>query len=543
MGFALPAYVSLLWAAEVFLPHITAGNPDWRSILLINNYAMAPTSFSLILFRDGETVRELQMEVPGQAAQQMVLADVHPEATCGRIVYSDPQLHFRLALENLASGGLTEFRLSADQASTAVFEFSNFASGLTWKGFALANLSTYDAQVAFFALGQSGLLATTSRLIRAQSRLKATHSDLFANLSLAEIEAIVAVSDYVPLSGLTLAGDATSSRLLFTQAASLDYFSSGNTCGNGLCEANETLTSCPLDCDPNACFSGDLEQVCLDKGWQRKDLVVAGQDRRLFFKLGVSSVPHLGSILLFHGGGGTATNFCGDHPLNVPVEQFCQLATASGFSLFSLDSSFNRARDGNGLSIGKRWDCLYQSRFNVDLGFVDQVLSEVVPLFHSQGEKVFLVGISNGGFMTALAASHFSERLAAFALVSAGDPYGTVFDMAVEGPRSCAPGVFRDVATGMTINLPGACGLSPYLQEFPWPPNGRAIPFKQFHHRGDGLCDVSCMEKLQHFLSAAGYINAGAYVVVGPRNVLHHFWRAEYNQPLLDFFKANAELP
>ncbi|MBT9584588.1 hypothetical protein IV102_14685 [bacterium] len=109
--------------------------------------------------------------------------------------------------------------------------------------------------------------------------------------------------------------------------------------------------------------------------------------------------------------------------------------------------------------------------------------------------------------------------------------------------RKNAPGVFRDNESKHDISVAGA-GQSLNLQnESPWPqhPDSTLPPFKQFHHQGDAGVDLSCMAKARRQLTAHGYPDAGAVVVTdedGRRSLLEHFWRGNYNQPMLDFFDS-----
>jgi hypothetical protein len=83
---------------------------------------------------------------------------------------------------------------------------------------------------------------------------------------------------------------------------------------------------------------------------------------------------------------------------------------------------------------------------------------------------IFLTGISNGGYMTILAATHFDGLITAFAPVAAGDPYGTRFDTSTrpKNERKCAPGVFRDRESSATIPTAGACSAFATPNELPW---------------------------------------------------------------------------
>jgi poly(3-hydroxybutyrate) depolymerase len=246
-----------------------------------------------------------------------------------------------------------------------------------------------------------------------------------------------------------------------------------------------------------------------------------------------------------HGGGGHCSNFGAGLDLGKPMEEFSALALREGFALFSLDSTEDGARDAEGRPCGKRWDCVaVEGRPNVDLPFIQAVLDRTIPGLRPEGSSkaVFLAGISNGGFMTILAATHFPDRIAAFAPVAAGDPYGTSMDMGThpQNERAMAPGVFRDLETGRMIHEPGAAAGETRTREKKWPERNppAALRFKPFHHCGDGACDFSCMEKARKGLVDHGYVDDGPFILEGDgkRSVWNHFWQAEYNRPLCDFF-------
>jgi poly(3-hydroxybutyrate) depolymerase len=289
------------------------------------------------------------------------------------------------------------------------------------------------------------------------------------------------------------------------------------------------------------------EAGALRAGWKRRALKVGGSQRQLLWK-GPEGWWRRGVIIAFHGGGGTYSNFASNVPLGRPMVEFGELALREGFALVCPDSTYNGATDEAGRPCGKRWDCLaIGKRENVDLPFIAKIIDEVIPGLRPEGssEAVFLTGISNGGFMTILAATHFPEKITAFAPVSCGDPYGTRMDMGTHPrlERRHAPGVFRDSGTGKTISTPGAAGQGEYANEKPWPkpPAERLPAFKQFQDRNDGIVDFSLAEKARRMLTKHGYRDAGAFVVEGrERSVWRHFWQSGYNRPMLEFFGEQA---
>lgn len=101
--------------------------------------------------------------------------------------------------------------------------------------------------------------------------------------------------------------------------------------------------------------------------------------------------------------------------------------------------------------------------------------------------------------------------------------------------------MFVDRATQFNISARGACESATLLNEWDWPTSTAPIRFKQFHHRGDALCDYSCMVKARSQLVAHGFVDDGTFSLSGPRTVLNHFWQTAYNQPLLAFFTEIAD--
>ena len=319
-----------------------------------------------------------------------------------------------------------------------------------------------------------------------------------------------------------------------------------SSCGNGICEESENNQSCKQDCCSD--IYPRLEQACLKKGWDKITIDVATLSRKALVKK-PTGFWSSGAIIVLHGGGGSHSNFCGDVSLNKPMGDFSDLAVREGFAVFSLDSAVNVATDPQGRGIGKRWDSLAtENRKNVDLPFIEKVITQVIPSLRPEksAKGIYLTGISNGGFMTTLAATHLSDKIQAFAPVSAGDPYGTYFDMGTKPPleRRCAPGLWRDNETLRSINEKGACTSEKVSNEKPW--KGavpvKKPPFKQFHHEGDGGCDFSCMEKAKKQLIQQGYRDAGAFVIksANNRSIMNHFWKEQYNPKIIEFFKENG---
>jgi pimeloyl-ACP methyl ester carboxylesterase len=272
-------------------------------------------------------------------------------------------------------------------------------------------------------------------------------------------------------------------------------------------------------------------------------LAVAGLERRVLWK-GPAGAWSKGAILVLHGGGGRHFQFCAaDWPLLEPQVRFTEMAVADGFAVFLLDST-DRATDTEGRPCGKAWDDRVENRPNLDLPYIGAVISTLVPSLRPPASRneIFLTGLSSGGYMTVRAATHFDDRVTAFAPVASGDPYGwrRICDPSLS-PRRVVAGVAVDNETGKRISERGACAAPDYPNEKPWESArpARKPRFRLFHHENDAIHDFSCGEKVRRQLLTHGYPEAPPLILRGGiRRLVHHFWRDAYNRPLLDFFAS-----
>lgn len=286
------------------------------------------------------------------------------------------------------------------------------------------------------------------------------------------------------------------------------------------------------------------EATCLTDGWRLWGGEVAGHTRRVLSLQPVGPWTK-GALLVLHGGGGQADQFCTGGMLVQPQVAFAREAVRRGFAVFALDSTTNVVTDSQGRPCGKRFDFSVLPRANVDLPFIEWVATALVPQLRPAGSRLelFLTGLSTGGAMTTRAATHFDDVFTAFAPVSAVDPYGTdaLCDPALS-PRDSAVGILVDRETRREIIEDGACASMAYPNESPWsstrPPVKPTV--RQFHDEKDGIVDVSCMRKLSAQLQLNGYPFQPPFLLQtpGPKNVLLHLWRTSYSAPLLDFFSG-----
>lgn len=285
------------------------------------------------------------------------------------------------------------------------------------------------------------------------------------------------------------------------------------------------------------------EQACAAQGWNRSLFKVDNIDRKVMWKAPGSGYWSSGVIVVMHGGGGKADDFCTGGPLVQPQIAFTNLAIQQGFAVFALESTDNQVTDAMGRVCGKRFDFAVSNRPNIDLPYIGHVLTSLIPNTRPTGssQKIFITGHSTGGYMTIRAATHFDGLITAFAPVSAGDPYGTdpICDPNLS-PRDTAIGILIDRETGLEVVQDNACLASSYPHESPWETQAPSThpAFQQFHHQKDGIVDFSCAQKANATLQAAGYVDAGAFVLnaADSKGVLYHLWQNAYNQPLLNFF-------
>ena len=283
--------------------------------------------------------------------------------------------------------------------------------------------------------------------------------------------------------------------------------------------------------------------VCKERGWKELQVNVDGLQRKLIWRAPEGGWTK-GAIIALHGGGGACSNWGATIRIGRGKVAFSEQALKRGFAVFALCSTDGLAKDGKGRSIGKRWACTYIPKIkNIDLPFIDKVVDSVIPKLRPQqsSNTIYMTGISNGGFMTILYASHHPRKIRAFAPVACGDPYGTYMDMGTHPlfERKKAPGVFRDLETNIKVSERGAAYANIYRKEYPWPTRpAENTPFKQFHHRHDALCDYSLMIKARKQLRAHAFPDEGPFILrEGRRAFRHHFWQYEYNKPMLDFFE------
>jgi len=282
---------------------------------------------------------------------------------------------------------------------------------------------------------------------------------------------------------------------------------------------------------------------CLKEGWKPLSVKSDGRERAILWKRPQRKWPS-GAIVVLHGGGGSHHQFCAGGKLLQPQIAFAEQAVEEGFAVFLLDSTNDVVTDENGRQCGKRFDFSVLDRRNIDLAFIGKVVKKIIPQLRTSrsSEKIFLTGLSTGGYMAIRAAVQFNHRITAFAPISAGDPFGTRTNCNPSlSKRKSAKGILLDLETNKPITAKNACKASSYPNEKDWPfTRSKSKPvFKQFHHRGDAIVDISCMKKAGEQLKQHGYKRKGTFILRGKkRRALNHLWFKHYNDAILEFFKS-----
>ncbi|MCB1690298.1 MAG: hypothetical protein KDI33_17500 [Halioglobus sp.] len=283
---------------------------------------------------------------------------------------------------------------------------------------------------------------------------------------------------------------------------------------------------------------------CVERRWETVSLDLQGEQRNLLWRAPAEGAWTKGAIVVLHGGGGASSDWCVEGALTHDMLELTEAAIADGFAVFSLNSI--GFKDANGLDCGKRFDALSPPGENKDIAYIEQVLGTTIPGLRPAGsnEKVFMTGISNGGFMTLRASTHFDGSIAAFAPVATGDPYGSLItcpetDVVEDKKR---PGGYLDKDSMLAISEVDACAISTGTNDMAWESSNPAQhpPFMVLHHKNDGAVDLSCMNKAKGNLISRGYTHRGTFLVDDdtPRGLETHYWQPEFGPEILEFFES-----
>lgn len=328
----------------------------------------------------------------------------------------------------------------------------------------------------------------------------------------------------------------------------LNFF--GNSCSANLQSqaSTKTLNSNNVN-QKSKTIDGDgveslAEKNCVKSGWTKEVFKIDGQERKVLWKAPNGTWIN-GTILVFHGGGGKAEDFCTGGRLIQPQTEFTTLALENGFSVFALDATDDAVTDSAGRPCGKRFDFSVLNRKNIDLPYIEHILTSLIPSKRpvASNHKIFMAGLSSGGYMTIRAATHFDGLVTAFAPISSGDPYSTdtICDPSLS-KRDVAKGILVDSETQIEITKDNACNSESNHNSSLWETQNPAHKpnFKIFAHKKDAIVDYSCVRKAYFNLESKGYPPTKPLVLnaLSPkRRVIHHFWLNDYNSTLIDFFK------
>tara|TARA_R110002049_G_scaffold21045_27_gene77458 strand:+ start:3231 stop:5114 length:1884 start_codon:yes stop_codon:yes gene_type:complete len=286
---------------------------------------------------------------------------------------------------------------------------------------------------------------------------------------------------------------------------------------------------------------------CKERLWQTVSMDIQGEQRDLLWRAPAEGAWTRGAIVVMHGGGGASSDWCVEGALTHDMLALTEAAIEAGFAVFSLNSS--GFTDDTGQDCGKRFDALSPPEENGDIAYIEQVIGATIPGLRPAGsnEKIFMTGISNGGFMTTRASTHFDDSIAAFAPVAAGDPYGSMITCPateVEEDK-LRPGGYLDKESMLAISVVDACALPSSTREMAWESKNPVNypPFMLLHHKKDGAVDLSCMDKAKGNLLSRGYDLRGTFLIDDdtPRNLEAHYWQPEYGPEILEFFQSVAE--
>jgi hypothetical protein len=219
-------------ALDTYIPHITTGANDWTDYLQVNNNASSTANFTLYLYSSaGAQIYNQSHTVGARSRLQIDLKALNSSAATGKISYTETGLVFRVSYESIG-GGVAEFRTIDSLGSNIGFCFSDFTTLVQWKGAAIANMGTTDANITLYALGGStqgsggSILANHTETIVPRAKLVGNQFSWswLGGLDLGQIESIVAVAGSSSLCGIAISGDTALSRLLFTPAAAVSNF-------------------------------------------------------------------------------------------------------------------------------------------------------------------------------------------------------------------------------------------------------------------------------------------------------------------------------
>lgn len=222
-------FSSPLFASEkVYIPHL-ACEGGWSSFLSIDNTSSNSAAVTLKLYDENGGLiyeKDHQVEADGEYVLEINLLD--DRASTGELVIPDDDyIHSRLSILNIDGGGVAEFQLGNNHGSVLAFLFSDFLGVDAWKGINFANFGNSLGHVTLYAFGGGRLLAASELLvIGPHEKISGVPTQWFPGINPDQIKKIIAVSKELDtLCGVTIAGNSSAARLLFTTAVFPENFS------------------------------------------------------------------------------------------------------------------------------------------------------------------------------------------------------------------------------------------------------------------------------------------------------------------------------
>ena len=193
----------------------------WEDVLEVDNSQSTSGNFSIILYNEGRVVGESNYEVNGLGYSSVNLTDL-VDASCGIIVPKSMGLNFRLTHMPIVSGlDMMKYNLSSQVSSKMAFYFSNFWSEANIKAFSIMNSGEEIAEITLHAYGDGGEISSVSAVIAPMSNIFGYHTRWFPDLSVAELNKIIVISNNTKLQGITITSN-DGSRIISFSAVSLD---------------------------------------------------------------------------------------------------------------------------------------------------------------------------------------------------------------------------------------------------------------------------------------------------------------------------------
>ncbi len=244
-------------------------------------------------------------------------------------------------------------------------------------------------------------------------------------------------------------------------------------------------------------------------GVSQQSLTIGGVSRDVILLAPPARPAHPALLIAFHGTSGSPTDWIDPDPGTDPMG-LEDLATAAGIVVAA-----PRARDwGDGASDwdnhsgnDRYWETGFDTNpvegrdpvANLDLVLVQAIIDAAVQAFDVDPSRVYLLGFSNGGFFTSLAAFVLSDRIAAFAEADSGL-------VACPSTGSCGlTSASTDCATillAAEAECPDCDGVGHPLDP---PPSARRVPAFVGHRNADDTVSVVHGCRLDARLRAAGF--------------------------------------